>query len=187
MKRLIMLMLVSSISSVAIATEFSVPHITVYGKATIQVVPDEMTWWLEVSTKANSVEDTAETHDENVSSVLNFLKNKDVDSKKVQTSRIQLSENSVYRNNTWVREGFKANTSIRFESGHIHRYRELWIGLSKLSDVSVKNVTFGTSKRIDIQNESRLKAAKAAREKAIALANSLDSVINEPLQIEEDQ
>lgn len=167
------------------AEDIKLPHVSVYGTAEIKVVPDEMNWSLSVETKGNDVGQVAEMHDKKVTAVLKFLKERKIEEKEIQTSRIQLSENWVYRDRNHVKEGYAASTQIAFKSGDLKKYRSLWLGIAKLPDVSVKGVSFATSERIKFQNESRLKAVKAAREKAESLAVALGASIHEPLLIQE--
>jgi len=167
------------------AEEIKLPHVSVFGTAEIKVVPDEMLWSLVVETKGNDVGQVAELHDVKVGAVLEFLKNQKIEDKEVQTSRIQLAENWVYRDRNRVKEGYAASTQIAFKSSDLDKYRSLWLGIAKLPDVSVKGVTFATSERIKYQNRSRVEAVMVAREKAEALAKALESSIHEPLLIEE--
>ncbi len=161
------------------------PHVSVFGTAEIKVVPDEMIWSLSVESKGNEVELVAGAHDKKVATLLKFLKEQKIEDKKLRTSRIELSENLVYRDRNKVKEGYIASTQVSFRLSDLEKYRTLWLGISKQADVSVKGVDFDSSQRIKYQNESRLKAVKAAKEKAQALAEALDSTIHEPLLIEE--
>lgn len=169
------------------ADSTEIPHVLVTGTAIVEVVPDEMHWSLQLTTIQNSVAATAEAHDSHVSTVLSFLKENDISEEDTKTSRISITENWVYRNNNRVKEGYKAMTTVTFKSKDLEDYRSLWIGLSKLKDVEVSSVTFDTSDRIRHQNESRLKAVTAAKEKVVAMAGALDSLVHEPLAILEDQ
>ena len=145
-----------------------------------------MHWSLGVETKGGDIAQVAAAHDQKVVSVLKFLKEQKIEDKNTQTSRIELSENWVNRDRERVKEGYIASAQIAFESANLEQYRELWMGLAKIPDVSVKGVGFDTSKRIDIQNEARLNAVKAAKEKAESLAKALGASIHEPLVIEEN-
>lgn len=163
-----------------------VPHVQVSGTAILEVVPDEMHWSLRLRTMKRTVAETAEEHDRRVSKLLGFLKDNEIAEENTQTSRISISENWVYRSNNRVKEGYQASTTITFESDDLDDYRDLWIGLSKLDNVEVSSVTFDVADRIRHQNESRLKAVVAAKEKAVALAEALGSEVHEPIAIVED-
>lgn len=167
------------------AGELDVPHVAVFGTAVIEVVPDEMHWTLIVKTQGPEIATVAETHDRKVAGVIAFLKDRSIDEKTIQTSRITLSENWVYKDRDRVLEGYIASTTVVFESNKLDQYRDLWIGVAKLTDVSVNSVAFDTSERIKHQNNSRLQAVHAAKEKAVALAGALDSKVGHPLVIDE--
>lgn len=184
--KIITVALILCITVVVNAEEIQVPHVSVYGTSEIQVVPDEMHWSLEVKTKGNEVGQAAEAHDKKVEAVLKFLKERQIEDKKIQTSRIELSENWVHRGRDRVKEGYIASTQIVFESAKLDEYRVIWLGIANIPDVSVRGVSFDTSERIKYQGEARLKAVKVAREKAEALAKALSSSIQEPLLIEEN-
>jgi len=167
------------------AGELDVPHVSVFGTAVIEVVPDEMHWTLFVKTQGPEIASVAETHDRKVAGVIAFLKERSIDEKKIQTSRITLSENWVYKDRDRVLDGYIASTTVVFESNKLDQYRDLWIGVANLMDVSVNSVEFDTSERIKHQNNSRLQAVRAAKDKAIALAKALDSNVGKPLVIDE--
>ena len=57
---------------------------------------------------------------------------------------------------------------------------------SNISGVSVQNVYYDHTKRIEYQNESRIQAVLAAQKKAEALVKAVGSEIGEPLLIVED-
>ena len=161
-------------------------HVAVTGTATVEVVPDEMNWTLNVTTRGQDVANVAGTHDEKVAGVITFLKDHGIAEKKIRTSRISLSENWTYQNRNRVMDGYIGSTTMTFESDELEKYRELWIGLANLKDVSVAGVGFDTSERIRHQNQQRLRAVGAAREKAEALAEALDVRLGPPISLTED-
>ncbi|MCS1416626.1 MAG: hypothetical protein M2R46_04377 [Verrucomicrobia subdivision 3 bacterium] len=168
------------------AAHFDIPHVSVYGTATTEVVPDLMRWQLSVRTNGKTVNEAAIKHDKAVTKVIGFLHDQEIDEKKIQTSQVQLAEDWDYRLGNRIKKGYYAVTTIAFESGTLEAYRPLWIGLSKLESISVNGISFDTSKRIEIQEMTRMQALKAAKRKAEALANTLDSDLGEPLMIEEE-
>ena len=58
--------------------------------------------------------------------------------------------------------------------------------LANISGVSVGNVSYDHTKRIEYRNDTRKKALLAAKEKAAVMAKTLGSEIGEPLLVEED-
>ena len=91
-----------------------------------------------------------------------------------------------YRSSSRVREGYVASTEISFKTTDLDLYVHLWLGLADMPVVSVQNVTYDHTKRIDFQNQTREKAILAAKEKATASAKTLGVEIGPPLLLEED-
>lgn len=85
-----------------------------------------------------------------------------------------------------MREGYIASTEIAFKITDLDLYKKLWLGLAKISGVSVQDTTYDHTKRINYQQETRQKAILAAKEKASSLAQAVGAEIGEPLLIEED-
>jgi uncharacterized protein YggE len=161
------------------------PHVSTYGTAVMTVQPDMLHWRLSVSRKGADVSKVAEAHAEDVAAVLKFLLKQEIAASDTQTSYMRLGENSEYRNDSWVKEGFRASTDVAFVLKHPERYPNLWVGLSKIPGVSIDATIWDSSRRIELQNRARLDAVAAAREKASDMAAVLAVRIHEPLAIEE--
>ncbi len=167
------------------AGDIDLPHITVFGTATTKVTPDQISWYLTIKNKGSVLNDVAEKHTKIVEEVLHFLKGKKVPIENTQTADMEFKENWEYKNNTRVKEGYFASTSIYFKINDLKKYKPLWIGLSKIKNVSVDGVNYDHSKRIEYQNETRKKALLVAKEKAVTLAKTIGSEIGKPLLIED--
>jgi uncharacterized protein len=168
------------------ADEIQLPHVTVYGTATTEVIPDRMIWTVSVTTIGPSVAEIAGQHVQAVSQVLAFLKGAKVAENEIQSTNMQLGEHQVYKDNSWVKEGYRASTALSFKASNFDAYKDLWLGLVAINGVSIDGVYYDHSQRITLQNETRLKAVVAAKEKAVSLAKALGSEAGEPLLIEED-
>ena len=187
MKNVISSVIISGLLAIsAYADEPPFPRITVYGTATIEVVPDQMVWSLRVENKGSALKAVASEHTKSVQQVLEFLKKSKVDPKALQTSRMQFAENWEYRSSARAREGYVASTEISFKTSDLELYEQLWQGLADISAVSVQGITYDHTKRIDFQNQTREKAILAAKEKAAASAKTLGAEIGAPLLLEED-
>ena len=144
-----------------------------------------MIWSVNVNTKNESLQVTAQQHAENVQKVLTFLKGLKIDEDKLQTSRMQFGENWKTVNREHVKVGYYASTDITFTISDFDLYQKIWFGLAEIKEVSIQSTRYAHSDRIKYQDESRLKAAQAAKEKAQALANTLGRKISFALKIEE--
>jgi uncharacterized protein len=168
------------------SVESEVPHIVVYGTATIQVTPNQMVWNLSVRNFNPTSTGAARAHETTIAALLAFLKQSKIEEKTIQTSRMQLGENWKYKDGERFLDGYYASTDVQFELVDFSKYSSLWIGLSGIQGVQISNVSLGHSDRIQFQNEARTRAVLAAREKARAIAETLGARIGEPLMVEED-
>jgi len=169
----------------AYAEDIELPHVTVFGTAVTKVVPDKMLWNVRVMNKGQLLEGVTKKHLDIVRDVTIFLKETGI-GEDLQTSRMEFGENWEYRDRTRVKEGYYAHTFITFSMTDFNIYKDLWLGLSRFDSVSVLNVNYDHTERIRYQNETRVKALLAAKEKAEILAKSIGSRIAEPLLIEEE-
>lgn len=169
------------------AEHFQQPHITVYGTASTEVVPDLLRWRLYLRTNGKTASQAADAHDQNVSAVIAFLRQQKIAEKKIQTSQLQLAEDWEYiAGRQRVQKGYYAAAVLSFESPSLENYPSLWEGLSQLPSVSIEGVMFAVSNRIQILENTRIQALLAAKKKAEQLANTLETRIGQPLLIEEE-
>ncbi len=174
-------------SLIAQQSEISQPHITVYGTAVSQVTPDTLRWSITVRNKGEDLEAVAREHTRIVGDVLTFIKDIEIDSDDIQTADMRFDEDYRWVDRERVRDGFFATTGISFKVLDFRKYRDLWIGLAKMKYVSVDGVSLDVSNRIELQDETRIKALKAAKRKAEAMAAALDGTVGAPIAIVEIQ
>lgn len=153
MKELIPVFALSLMTVLLSFAETDLPHITVYGTAEEMVVPDELNWSLSVKTVGASVEEAATNHLKDVSGVLDYLKSC-IPEKEIKTAHMQLNENWVYRDKSRLKEGYYAYTAISFKSKDFSKYMDCWRQLSKFNNLSIGQVSFNISNRIEIQNKA---------------------------------
>ena len=181
------LALSSTVSLKAESTTTTPPLITVTGTASTEVKPDQLLWSIEVKNIGPDLAKVADKQSSLANTVLSVLKQLGVEDQSVQTTDVALGPNRVYRRSETVDEGYFASTKIAFKLTDLKKYRDVWLRLANLGNVSVKSVTLDNSKRIAITKETRIKALRAAKEKAIAMAEALDAKIGEVQSIAEDQ
>lgn len=171
----------------AIYAQSDIPHVEVLGTAKREVPPDEIHWRISIETTDSEVAEVSSRHSASVSKVLEYLRSEEIDQEALKTSRIHLSENWIYRSSSRIRDGFRASTEISFKSTDLTSYEHLWAELSQFEGISIDNVFFDVSGRIQLQNEVRIDALKMAKEKATSMAAALGLTILEPIRIEEIQ
>lgn len=162
------------------------PHITVTGTAITEVTPDRLVWSLVLKNTGPELAKVADSHTSQLGGVLKNLQNLGIDSTTVQTSQMEFGENRVYRNSEHVKDGYYASTAITFKLADLGKYKEVWLRLASLSDLSVSGVSYEHSKRIEVQKDTRKKALLAAKEKAGIMAETLDTRIGAVLSITEE-
>ncbi len=168
-------------------TEIAQPHITVYGTAVSQVTPDTLRWSITVRNKGVDLETVAREHTRIVGEVLTFIKDIEIDQNDIQTADMRFDEDFRWVDRERIRDGYFATTDISFKVLDFRKYRDLWIGLAKIKYVSVDNVSLDVSNRIELQDDTRVKALKAAKHKANAMAAALDGSVGSPIAIVEIQ
>ena len=100
---------------------------------------------------------------------------------------MQFGENWEHEKGRRVQKGFFASSQVTFKLTDFTKYQHLWTGLSKIKDMSIQNIGYSYSKRIEAQKKARIKALLAAREKAYIMAKTLGVDLDGPLVIEDNQ
>lgn len=162
-----------------------VPHVTVFGTAVTEVEPNELRWHLTVWNQGADVAKVAEEHSARASTVLRFLRTSGVQEKHVQTAHMNLAEHREMIGNSWVKQGYRAQTQIVFRTQNVAGYRDLWLGLARLDGVTVEGVHWEFTERPRVQQSTRVEALRAARAKAAEMVAVLKGRLAEPLVIEE--
>lgn len=189
MRHVVILLLFAVFASIATsghADDFGTPHITVSGTAITEATPDKLVWSLELKNSGPDLPKVAEKHSALSATVLKVIKDFGVADKDVQTSQMEFGENMVYRAHSYVKEGYRATTSVSFKLADLTKYQEVWTRLAAINGLSVNGAAYDLSKRIELQKETRQKALLAAKEKAGLMAAALDSKIGDVLSVVED-
>ncbi len=133
------------------------------------------------------MEELAEQHSTIVLSVLSLIGETGIGKDDTQTSMMQFGENWDHENGRRVQKGYFASSQLTFKLTDFTKYQHLWIGLSKIKDMSIQNITYGYSKQVEAQDKARLGALLVAKEKAHAMAKTLNVALGDPLVIEDNQ
>lgn len=185
MKNLILVLSVVGVVLHLRASDIEIPHVTVTGTAVTMAQPDQLRWNIRITAQGGEVAALAKNHAARVAQAIEFLKASGIQPEDLQSDHMEFSEHYEYRNNSQLMDGYEANGTIRFTQKDLTKYRELWIGLSKITGVRVNNTQWDISSRIALQESTRLDAIRAAKKKAKQMAEALDTKVGEPLEIEE--
>ncbi len=186
MYKLLIPILIATVGAMPVMAGDDTPTISVTGTATVDIVPDELVWNLQVRNEGPDLPGVVDVHTARVDAVLKFLAKMDVAEDDMSPSRMSCGENWVHRDRARVMEGYHATTRVTVRSRDLDAYVKMWTGLAAIDGVSIQSVSYDHSERIRYQNETRREALRAAKAKAADLAAVLDAKIGEPLKIIEN-
>lgn len=187
MQKLLIAVLITATGALPALGGDETPTISVTGTATVEIVPDELVWKLEVRNEGKDLPGVVDVHQGQVAAVLGFLERTGIEEDRMSPSRMSCGENWVHRQRgERVKEGYHATTRVGFRSNDLDAYVDLWSGLAAIEGVSITSVRYDHSERITYREETRREALRAAKAKAADLAAVLDAKIGPPLQIIEN-
>ena len=161
------------------------PRISVIGTAAVEVVPDEMSWAIEINNIGPETGALAQEHAAIVSEVLAFLKKTGIDEKKTQTTMVQLREHWERSPGKQSKKEFSASSRIGFTTADLYQYEYLWTRLSRFAGIRIQNVAFGYSKAEETYDEVLKMALAAAHDKAGKIVEAARCRLGEPVVIQE--
>ena len=138
-----------------------------------------MRWHLNVRNINPKSSGAAEDHGAMVAAVMAFLTQSQIAEETIQTSGMQLGENWTLAPGSRERDGYFASTDVSFTLADFTKYSSVWIGLSGLPAVTVRGVDVDHTDRIRFQNDARVKAVLAARDKAQGCVEVADAAVAE--------
>lgn len=168
----------------------SPPLVTTSGTAEIQVVPDLADLAFEVEVRDTDLAAARKQQAERMSKVLAAMRAAGIPETDLKTSQIQLEAN--FPND---REGgqdltkvrfYQVTQSIRLTVKEVQRVPEITAEAIQAGATRVFPVTLRTSQFRKYRDETRLKALRAAKEKAAALAAELGVQLGKPYSINEE-
>ena len=162
--------------------------ITVTGDAEVRVVPDEVLLTLGVETWDKDLIVAKDQNDVIVNKVLGLAADYDIDPQHAKTDYINIEPR--YRHGTYDEQdflGFFVRKTIVFTLRDISKFEDLLTVVLGVGVNYVQGIQFRTTQLRTYRDEARALAIKAAREKAIALAEELGQEVGEPHMIREDK
>ena len=101
----------------------------------------------------------------------------------IQTELIRVEPDRYRHNDDKTKFVIQQNISLRLKK--IEKYDEVVMKLMKLGVNQLNDVKFTSSKANDFKDELRIEALKAAKEKAVKMAEALGQEVGEPIDIVE--
>ncbi len=166
--------------------------ISVTGSAEVMVAPDQVSISMSIETNNMSLDKAREENDEKVSGVLSMLKSMGIEAKYIQTNYLQVEPRYDSKYNDRGNEegkmftGYFMTKQITVVLKDISKFEKLIAGALRLGTNYVNNIQFSLSDTRKYKDEVRLKAVRAAKEKATAMAGELGQKVGKPLSISEN-
>ena len=196
------------------ATDDQFPTVTVTGTAEIRVVPDEAVLTFSVESRDKELDATVKDNDAKIKAVVKFLQASKIETKHIRTQLINIRpvfEQSdkigskgqaaqqtmqmiapavVPPKNTTDAQlkpiGYTARRQLSISIKELDQFEAIYRGIIERGVNDVGGVQFLTSELRKHRDEARLKAVRAAREKALAMAQELGARLASVQSISED-
>jgi uncharacterized protein len=161
--------------------------IVVSGTAEIRVAPDEVNLRLGVESREVKLDEAVKKNETATAAVLKFLKDSRIDAKDVQTDYVQIEPHYHHdRREPQVVPDYyivRRNLGIRLRT--VAEFDGVLAGVLKNGANHVMGIDFRTTALRKHRDAARQQAIRAAKEKAVALAQELDAKIGKPQSIHE--
>jgi uncharacterized protein YggE len=163
------------------------PSISVSGTAEIRVVPDEVNLRIGVETRDAKLDEAVKQNETRLAAVLKFLKESNIDAKDIQTDYVQIEPvyNSDRRAQQVTPEYYLVHRNLGIRLRKVAQFDAVLAGALRSGANHVDGVEFRTTELRKHRDTAREQAIRAAKEKAVALAQQLDAKIGKPQSINE--
>lgn len=201
-KEILIVLLLICVCAVAVSAQKieEMPMITVTGTAEVEVAPDTVILSLDVTKLDKDLATAKRLNDESVTKILELTRRLEIPTTNVQTDSVSVEEkNQFIRNgkNRIVDDegdeigkkvflGYEVEKTIVIKLTDITKFENLFNEVLKTGLTEINSVRFETSKPRENKDKARDLAMKAAKEKAIALAGSINQTIGKALRITEE-
>lgn len=206
MKQLLLtLIIVSALIDAAaaqISPATSLRTISVSGTAEIRVAPDEVNLRLGIETRDPKLDEAVQQNDARIAAVLKFLKESGLDAKDIQTDFVEIQPhyNSDERSASGrfeatpsgdrkaqqlVPEFYLVRRNLGVHLRKVGQFDAVLAGTLKSGANHVIGIEFRTTELRKHRDAARQQAIRAAKEKAVALAQELDAKVGKPQNINE--
>jgi len=162
------------------------PRINVSGSAEVKVAPDVVYLRLGVETRDVNLEPAKKQNDDRIEDVLKFLRKKGVPEKNIQTDFMSVEPEFDYDVSRIKPTHYVARKSVEVKLTDLRRFEEIMSGALEHGVTHVHGIDFRTSELRKHRDEARAMAARAAREKADALAGELGVRRGKVISIDEN-
>lgn len=162
---------------------WELPHISVQATGEATALPDALHWNITLQTSHATLQTVATNHHNQVHQLLQTLRQFQPQETQIQTSRMNLQQNWIYRNQNRLQDGYKATTTITLQTDQLNTYTTCWKAITQHPNITIDNVRFITRDPLPHQNKARKKAIQNARKTAHLYAQQLGVQLLEPLEL----
>lgn len=156
--------------------------ISVTGKGTVKVVPDEVLIKARIEHTGKTASGVKAQNDKVVNEIIKYLKSQNIPSKNFQTEYLTLNKDYNYNSKE---TSYSANQAISIRLEDLSRYEEFMGGLLESGLNRIDGIQFQSSKKEELESEARRRAVINAQEKAREFAQALDQEIGKAHTINE--
>lgn len=162
--------------------------ITVQGQGEVRVTPDEAVLVVGVETLNKDIHKAKEEHDRRVKEVFAVAKAQGLEERQIQTDRIHLEARYHHRSDRSPEfMGYQVRQTIALTLRDLQKFEALLTDLLLAGVNEIQSIEFRTTKLREHKDEARLLGLRAAKEKALALAQELGVGVGRPYAIIEGE
>ncbi len=163
MKRILIILSVILINWIQAQETKQIPQINVVGQGIIKVIPDQAFITATIENKGNNSRDVKSQNDQQMDSVLKFLKKLNLPSNDFRMKRVSLNPIYDYEKKKTT---YNASQTLEILLKDLDQYDDLMEGMVNLGLNRIDNVVFQSSKLAEYETEARTLAMKDAKQKA---------------------
>ncbi|NNC85885.1 MAG: SIMPL domain-containing protein [Bacteroidia bacterium] len=149
------------------------PMITTTGKAIVYAEPDEVIINIRIYNEAKSLEEAKQASDKVAKAIIGYCRQMKIEDKHVQTDYLSITTNYRRHNQSNQQIIFTASQNISVCLKDLSLYEDVMEGFIARGVYGVSSSQFRTTEMRKYKDMARVKAIKAAKEKAVLLATEL--------------
>jgi uncharacterized protein YggE len=163
------------------------PSVSVSGTAEIRVVPDEVNMRIGVETRDPKLDEAVKQNEARIAATLEFLKGAGIEAKDIQTDYIEIQPqyHPDRRAQQVIPEFYLVRRNIGIRLRKVSQFDSVLAGVLRAGANQVHGIEFRTTELRKHRDAARQQAIRAAKEKAVALAQELDAKVGKPQSIHE--
>jgi uncharacterized protein YggE len=170
--------------AVAQAPTATARTISVTGTATTRVVPDTVAWHVVTTATHAKLKEAKGQSDTQMAAILKTVRALGVVDADLQTGKLQVTKEHErgQHGNLGAFRHFKVTRQITIKERDVSAFDRFLTGLVSSADLEV-SYNLATSEITRIRAETRIKAVKAARDKASAMLEALDETLGQVITL----